>query len=231
MRSAPRLFALASFAAFLSTQSGWAQIKENLDLPFDALGQEEEEEEAPEIVNFYTTNLEGDGFFYVIDRSGSMQNSGELARAKSEVSKNISEFSSRVQFGIVFFDAGILKFPSSGQPAEANEAMKQAGKGWMNSVGGGSGSCCMQGILTGLQMANRAKARRKVVVYLGDGGGTCMGADENQYLAKALGTITAQNYQRVKINTIGVLEVTQVCESFLRKVAAANGGTYTRISG
>ena len=76
--SLSRCIALTSFVAFLTSGTAWAQIKENLDLPFDALGEDEEEEEAPEVVNFYNTNLEGDGFFYVIDRSVSMQNAGEL---------------------------------------------------------------------------------------------------------------------------------------------------------
>jgi Mg-chelatase subunit ChlD len=228
MRASPHA-AIAFFITLILCAPAPAQIKENLDLPFDALGENEEEEEAPEIVNFYSTNLEGDGFFYVIDRSSSMRDSGEIQKAKAEVNKNISEFSNRVQFGIVFFDAGLIKFPSNGQPAEANEAMKQAAKGWVNAVQGGSGSCCMQGLLAGLQFANRAKSRRKVIVYLGDGGGHC-GGDEQQYLNKTLGTVTSQNYQRIKINTIGVLDVAPHSESFLRKLAASNGGTYTRIN-
>jgi len=61
-----------------SVGGGGGATKENLDLPFDALGEEEEEEEAPEVVTFYGTQLEGDGVFYCIDRSGSMQDSGEL---------------------------------------------------------------------------------------------------------------------------------------------------------
>ena len=225
-----RSIALTSFFALLASPTLWAQLKENLDLPFDALGEEEEEEEAPEVVNFYNTNLEGDGFFYVIDRSGTMQSSGELQRAKSEVKKNITEFSNRVQFGVVFFDSSISKFPASGQPAEASEAMKQGAKGFVDSVPGGSGTCGMQGLLAALQFANRAKSKRKVIVYLSDGGGTCMGADESQYLNKLIATVTAQNYQRVKINTILVLEPAGGGENFMRRLAAANGGSYTRIN-
>jgi Mg-chelatase subunit ChlD len=206
-----------------------AQIKENLDLPFDALGEEEDEEDAPEVVSFYSTSLEGDGFFYVVDCSGSMLDSGELQRAKAELNKNIAEFSSRVEFAIIFFGTDTVKFPSSGQPAEANEAMKQAARSFVNAQQRMRGSCPQTGLIAGLQVANRGKARRKVIVYLGDGGGTCGGGNEAQYLEKALSTVTAQNYQRVKINTIGVLEVSTVGESFLRRLAAANGGTYTRI--
>jgi Mg-chelatase subunit ChlD len=228
MRASPGRLIIASFIALVLSTPSRAQNKENLDLPFDALGEEEEEEEAPEVVNFYSTNLEGDGFFYVIDKSSSMAQ-GELTRAKAELNKNISEFSSRVQFGIVFFDANLTKFPGSGQPAEATEAMKQGAKGFVNATQAGSGSCCMQGLMAGLQFANRAKSRRKVIVYLGDGGGHCQGGDELQYLNKTVSTITAQNYQRIKINTIGILDVTTTSENFLRRLASSNGGSYTRI--
>ena len=107
--------------------------------------------------------------------------------------------------------------------------MKQSAKGFVNSQQAGSGSCCMQGLLAGLQFANRAKSRRKVLVYLGDGGGHCQGGDELQYLNKALTAVTSQNYQRIKINTIGILDVTSTSENFLRRLAASNGGSYTRI--
>ena len=220
---------LALFVALSGSVPAQAQVKENLDLPFDALGEDEDEEDAPEVVNFYNTNLEGDGFFYVVDRSGSMVDSGELQRAKQELNKNISEFSNRVEFGIIFFATETVKFPSNGQPAQASEAMKQAAKSFVNSQDRAHGSCCMTGLMAGLQLANRSKARRKVLVYLGDGGGTCGGADEAQYLQRTLSTITAQNYQRMRINTIGVVDVSSIGDSFLRRLAASNGGTYTRI--
>jgi len=129
----------------------------------------------------------------------------------------------------VFFDANVVKFPGSGQPAEASEAMKQAGKGFVDSVPGGSGTCCMQALMAALQFANRAKSKRKVIVYLSDGGGTCNGAGDADYCNKMIATVTGQNYQRVKINTILVLNPVGGGEAFMRRLAAANGGTYTRI--
>src|SRR5688572_20689265 len=120
------LVALLADLPSLRAQSlgGTAALKENLDLPYDALGDAEAEEDAPEIVTFYGTQLEGDGFFYIIDRSGTMRDSGELEVAKREVSKNITEFSERVFFGVFFFDANLVKFPAGGQAAEANAALK-----------------------------------------------------------------------------------------------------------
>lgn len=226
-------FGFASFGGSLQAQDlGSGGLKENLDLPLDAIGEAGEEEDAPEVVNFYGQTLEGDGFFYAVDRSGSMQDSGELARAKQEISRNISEFSDRTEFGVVFLDGGIQKFPSSGRPVEANPGMKSAALSWISGMAGGSGSCMMEGVREALSMANLASAKRKVVVYVGDGGGTCHGANEQDYLRKMVGIITSQNYQRVQINCVGVLMGTSrtVQENFMKQLAASNGGSYRRIN-
>jgi len=228
-----RLLSALVFLTLLAPQCLFAQgalaggTKENLDLPFDAIGENEEEEDAPEVVTFYGTQLEGDGFFYVIDKSGSMRDAGELEIAKREVIRNITEFSERVQFGVVLFDANVVKFPSSGQPADANPAMKASAIAFVTSTPSAGGSCCQAGLLAALRMSQQASARRKVITYVGDGGGTCQGANEQDYLKVTLATVTGQNYQRAVINTIGVLS--QIQEDFLRSLAAANGGTFTRI--
>jgi hypothetical protein len=232
-----RFLMLASFLALIVVPSSYVQAqdlgvggatKENLDLPFDAAGESEEEEDAPEIVTFYGQQLEGDGVFYVIDKSGSMRDNGELAIAQREVIRNVQEFSERVQFGIVFFDATVVKFPASGMPAEANPGMKASAVSFVLSITGVQGSCCQQGLAEGLRMANLATPKRKVMVYVGDGGGTCSG-DESTYLQKTLAQVTAQNYQRMQINCIGVLNPSTIGVDFMKKLAGNNGGTYTRI--
>ncbi len=210
--------------------AGTAATKENLDLPFDAIGDSEEEEDAPEIVTFYGQQMEGDGIFYVIDKSWTMSDEGELEIAKREVIRNIQEFSARVQFAIVFFDAQVTKYPASGMPAEANPGMKSAAVSFVqSSVWVRYGSCCQQGLAQGLRFANMATSKRKVMVYVGDGGGTCQGADEATYLRQTLGAITSQNYQRVQINCIGVLRPSALGVDFMKRLSATNGGTYTRI--
>ena len=231
------LFCCGSLALCVDASAqnvGSVGIKENLDLPVDAGGENiTEEEDAPEVVIFYGQQLEGDGFFYVVDRSGSMTDRGELARAKQEISRNIQEFSDRTEFGVVYFDSGVLRYPSTGRPVEANPGMKSAVLSWISAVGGGSGSCCQAGLLAGLQFANFATSQRKVVCYVGDGGGTgpCGGGGESAYLNQTLQRVQQQNYQRVTINTIGVMMAGRTMqETFLRNLARANGGTYKRIN-
>jgi hypothetical protein len=50
-----------------------------------------------------------------------------------------------------------------------------------------------------------------------------------QYLNKTISAVTGANYQRVRINTILVLEPTGGGEAFMRRLASSNGGSYTRI--
>ena len=50
---------------------------------------------------------------YAIDRSGSFSASKRLDLAKQEVVRNIRDFSCTTQFGVVFYDAGLLVFPGN----------------------------------------------------------------------------------------------------------------------
>ncbi len=209
--------------------AGSGDLKDNLDLPYEAEGPGPEEDVPTEIVFFYGRPFEGDGFFYVIDRSRTMQDRGELARAKRELIRNISELSSGAEFGIVFFDARIFQFPANGCPLKASPAAKSDAVAFVESVPGGASTCCQQALVAALRMAARSTARRKVILYLGDGGGTCQGAEEGAYLEQTLKVVTALNYERVEINAIGVLDVGPLQESFLQRLTENNGGTYTYV--
>jgi hypothetical protein len=172
----------------------------------------------------------GDGFFYVIDRSGSFAAEGGLAVAKREVQRIIAEFSCFVEFGVVFFDSSITRFPASGDPARATDSNKEAARDFIASITGGSGTCLKDGLFAGLDFADRSTAPRKVLVYLGDGGATCQGADEGAYRTETLAAVRDRNQGRVKINVLGVGSLVAGGEDFLRTLAAENGGTYTRIN-
>lgn len=179
---------------------------------------------------FYGVPLLGDGIFYVVDKSGSMMDSGELAIAKREVIRTVNELPEDHQFGIVFFDSSVMKFPASGFPATANPAMKAAATSFVQSVpGGGGGSCVQQALLATLDMARASSARRDVLVYVGDGGGTCMGSDEVTYLQQTLSSVTEDNSGHAQILTVGVLNPSSLGEEFMKALAAQNSGVYARI--
>jgi len=208
-------------------ESGGGGSKANLDLPVEAAGQEEEEEEAPEIVVFYGQEFEGNGIFFCCDKSRSMR--GERwTRCQQEVLKNVTQFSDRVQFGIVFFDATIEKFPNTHKPAEATPGMKAAVQVWVKSIQTGAGSCYKEGLIHALNFANAATVKRRLIIVLGDGQVHCRGEDTG-YEAKCLSEVRSRNSSGVKINTLCIL-----CTSganFMKTLAAQNGGTFAAVEG
>ena len=97
-------------------------------------------------------------------------------------------------------------------------------------MSGGGGSCAQQGLLEALKFANQSVADRKVVIYVGDGGGYCHGANETEYLAQTLAVVKSQNVHRAQINAIGVLQIKDLSDQFLRRLTSQNGGSYTKVS-
>lgn len=170
-----------------------------------------------------------DSLFFVVDRSGSVQDSGELAIAKYEIIRIVSRLPKGTEFGIVFVDNATLKFPQTEGPAVASPETVAEAISFVNAMLVGAGSCVEQGLVAAMQMAKESQGPRKIVVYIGDGGGTCQGMVEAAYLAQTLDTVAALNQGSVRIHTFGVLDVRPINEKFLRQLAAANKGTYRMI--
>jgi len=232
------VLAILGAAAFLfvapstsyAQESGGGVNKLNLDLPFDAGGTQEEEEEAPEIVVFYGQQYEGDGIFFCCDKSGSMNEAGKFKKLQQEVIKNITQFSERVQFGIVFFDAGLVKFPSSGQPATATASLKAAGSAYVMSTSPGHGTCQKPALIQSLMYANQSSSKRKVIIYLSDGYATCPGTnDTEQYWKDTLNEVTQRNTCKAHINCICIGPQGSVDENHMKMLSAQNSGTFARV--
>lgn len=213
-----------SLAVAPSGGGGAARRKENLDLPFEALGVNQDDEDAPEVIIFCGQNFEGDGIFYCLDRSGSTAD-GELNREKQSVVKSINDLSDHVQFGIVFYNGDVSKHPANGRPDEANPSGKSAAIRFVMSQQPGSGSCAGKGIVECIRMANRSSAKRNIIIYVGDGCTMCPGHDDRQYAKQALAEIAAMNFKHHQINSIvGCLE--KSCDYWAKPLADMNGGTY-----
>jgi hypothetical protein len=202
-------------------RAGQALPKANLDLPFDMPDHG---------FSFYGEDFEGDGVFYAIDRSGSMQNSGELQRAKQEVVRNLSSFSELTSFGISFFDKGLVQHPASGVPSAAFEKAKAGATAWVMGTPGGGGSCVATGLTAALLFAGRSSARRNVVIYLGDGCTTCPGRDSVSYAAQSLTVLRGLNVKNVPVHTFVVGPDSEVCPSFPQMVSLQNNGTFFRLT-
>ena len=234
----------------LSQDVGNSRESLNLDLPVNSGDPwaPAEEEEAPAIIFFYGQQFEGDVFVFCVERSGSMNDQGELARAKREVIRNIQELSDQTEFAVCFFDTGILKWPPNDRPILANAQNRATACNWVASVGVGDLSCPKEGLPRSLQTINRSVKDRRCLIYVGDGGGTCYkkgweqqcppeisaNSDlefEQWYLADTLARVDELNHKNVSINTVGVrlraeLDINQ---SFVRVLAQRNAGVSRRI--
>ncbi len=216
------------FTGTAFAQSGPGAIfKENLDLPLDAIGEEEEEHDDIESIVFFGQSYEGDGIFYCLDRSGSTRGHA-IRMEKIEVLKNLKDFSEKVQFAITFYDKGLIHYPQTSRPAKASPAQKAAASAWLQSIQSGSGSCFGLGLIKCLDFANQSSAKRNVIIYLGDGCPTCPGDRGPQYSQKILSQVKTLNY---KNHTISSIAVGDICPEFPKALANQNGGTYTVLSG
>jgi hypothetical protein len=225
---APGLIGLGGLnrSRVLAQAGAGAATKQNLDLPFDAVGNQEEEEEAPEVIVFWNGQYEGDFFAFVVDKSSS--SAPVWTKIQSETAQIVRGFSERVQFGIVFFDATPVKFPPTGRPADANAAMKGAAQSMIMSTQTGHGSCYKEALIAALTFSQQSTAKRKQIIVLGDGEAYCNGVDVAQYSKETLSTVASRNTQRAHVNTIGYSGTGGINEEFLRALANQNNGSFRR---
>ncbi|MEM7235926.1 MAG: dockerin type I domain-containing protein [Planctomycetota bacterium] len=200
----------------------------------DALTCEEYEPCAPDPGTMQlfgeTFDMDDASVYFIVDRSGSMRDSGELERAKQELSRAIVNLDDDARFAAMFIDHSTTKFPEDGVPARVEPKALDAALEFIASATGGSGSCPIEGFESAFDYVERSSTKRHLIVYLGDGGGTCRGAIETDYLERMVETVTERNQGRAEIHAIGVLmgEGRARYETYLRELTERNGGRYRR---
>ena len=88
---------ICSFLAWGDSESG---PKTPLDLPSGGHGFDEDSEDLPESIHFFGSIYEGTGFFFLVDKSGSM-NGTKMDQLKAELTSVIGSLSSGSYFGMV----------------------------------------------------------------------------------------------------------------------------------
>lgn len=79
-----------------------------LDMPSGGRGGDEDEEDAPEVIDFWGGQYEGDAFFWCLDKSCSMGWNGEIQQLKQEFSQTLNSLSSQAEFGVWRFQRDIF---------------------------------------------------------------------------------------------------------------------------
>ena len=172
---------------------------------------------------FFGHEFSGDAVFFLIDKSGTMVDSGELTRAKNEVRKVVEAMPDGVRFSVIFFDANVFRFPASPEPAVASSETKASAVNFINQIPGGFGTCGGLALHAALDAARLSGTRRKLIFYLSDGGATCRGLDEAEYWKTTIEQVTLANSGLARIYTFA-FDSSALGQSFLKDLAERNGG-------
>ena len=90
---------------------------------------------------------------------------------------------------------------------------------------GGAGTCGAVALHAAIESARLSEARRSLILYVSDGGGTCGGMDEAHYLRTTLEEVTLANSGIARIYTFELeLHMSPVMQAFIEGLAARNGG-------
>jgi HEAT repeat protein len=163
--------------------------------------------------------------FFVLANGGS--NVRELPGTKEMVVRMIESLPQGAEFGVFFYSARLLRYPAGDKPARADETGKREGIEFVRSARPGSGSCIRLGFDAALDMIDAASAQKVTIVYAGNGYPTCPGKDPQTYETESLEEITRHNHGRAAIHTFAWEECN---DPFLRRLAAMNSGSFTRLS-
>jgi hypothetical protein len=175
-----------------------------LDLP-DGFGASEEEEDEPELIEFYSEEYEGDAWFFCLDRSSSMGRttaSGEVKFSvlKRETVRSLTSMTKRSVVSVVFYNKDMQPLTFGDPPVR----MDGSGKARMiASVTGtpiSAGSCMIRGMLKTLDIAHRAQNNYRQIMLTADGRTHCPNGENNP--DRVYQNIISKNSLRIPINTI-----------------------------
>jgi hypothetical protein len=166
-----------------------------------------------------------DGVFFIVDNSGSSAEG--FSFSQRYIPRVLASLTADDEFGIVFVAGDAIAHPGGGRPARAGNEEKSAASAFVLGAEGGHGSCLAAGFTAAFTFAEAARAGRKAIIYIGDGGGTCTGPEE-EYLERLCEEVTRRNAGRVAIHALGV-NPSALGEAVLLYLTEKNGGTYTRL--
>ena len=218
-------FLLISLPLILSVlySFGMERSLRPLDLPSGGVGAIEDEEPAPEVITFYGSVFEGNGFFWCLDISCSMTLHNRIDILKMEATRAIQSLSTASDFGIVAFNDSSFAF--SMVPREADAVQKMLAINWVTQLTP-TGTTCLgnAGVIT-LKLSRFSRRSRKTMIVVSDGQPNCQG---NEEVEETLIQITEANTHRIAINTIYVGSDNGGIE-FMQDLATRNGGTFTLV--
>ncbi|MEM7166771.1 MAG: vWA domain-containing protein [Planctomycetota bacterium] len=212
------VLALLLLGGLAWTESGDEGSVLPLDLPSGhAVTDEEDDEDQSESIIFFGQEFEGQAFFFLLDKSGSMVGA-KMASLKHELATSIQGLSRSSEFGMVAFSTGNLIY--SPLPKKATASRKANAIAWVDALQPYGATFMLDGATALLPIASLSRKRHRVVIAVGDGLPNGPGADDTLQ-----GILTA-NWENLPFNTI-LFGTQQAAIDFMSDLAAATGGSFS----
>ncbi len=212
-------------------------VRQNLDLPYNAGGVSEEDEEAPDIIFLYGGMYEANAVVFCLDESLTMNGEDRFGIQRREATRAVSELSDRTEFGIIFYGARVHSFRN--QLVTANGGNKAAANAFIASRSTNLGTCTGPAVVKALRLLQNSSLTHKAVIVVSDGQPTTcpftpVGGCEGQKRInrQVLSEIRAATSSRITIHTV-LVGRSDICGDgfrFMRTMASGNGGTYRKVS-
>ena len=199
-----------------------------LDLPSGGVTAEEEEEDLPETITFYGSEVEGNSFVWCFPAYGFCGIEAPFTAIKNEITSAVNQLTPEAWFGMVGFN---VEQPFIWRPSavRATSANKGSALAWMNGLVAVESHCLLNAGLAALQISQSSPGDGKILVIMGARAPYCSGGSAN-YAQQCLEQITGANYQNSPINTFYVTSPFYSGESqFYIDLAAQNQGSFTQI--
>lgn len=194
---------------------------------------------AAQEISFFGNSLKANGFFFCVQISDPLLQSGWLPRVRRELEAALDGLTPTAHLNIVLFGADVASYEGSAEPFEATPDVKAGMLRFVESVLGDQDPPGSPGLQTAspdlrildsalarsIHAANLSTAWPKCIVYVV---GDQVGGDVEKRLRILSGTTTARNYQNVAIHAFGLgLDPDGPTARFLARLAGANNGTWT----
>ena len=210
------LLSISCFSFSIAEENG----RMPLDLPSGGSGGDEDED-SPEIINFWGGEYEGDAFFWCLDKSCSMGWNGEINQLKQEFTQAVNSLSTQAEFGVVAFSGSTLAW--SMIPQRANAGNRGSAIAWVQSLNPGGWTCLGPAGVRAINIANQSQKAMRQILILSDGEPYC---DGQNTASICLTSITQANWQHIPINTI-YIATDNGGISFMQTLANMNNGTFS----
>ena len=211
------LLCLVPLSLFATTHLiGESGPKIPLDLPSGGGGLSEDEEDSPEIITFFGSSYEGEGFYFLLDKSGSMQGE-KMDLLKAELTSTLNSLSSESHFGMVAFSDNVVPF--STYPMVATPVWKSQAVAWVQALVPAGSTHMLAGATSILDVAQLHQSSNRVIIAVGDG------LPNQPSAPQTLEGIIFANWQGLPFNTI-LFGNDPAAVQFMQDLAAATGGTF-----